>query len=130
VDSPAFKVGDLVGWWSGKGWHRRHVFGRVSKVTEKGTVTAKPLTGWEPVVFRHGRGFQHVDPLVEKRIEWLQQRPRTEFVHARFRFGASEDDPPESLEVVQLISPDSAHRAVVELKQLADWWESRPTEAT
>lgn len=130
-DDKPFAAGEYVLWSVGGSWSRREVWGRVERVTPKGTVFATPLKGeGDPEKereFRGGRGLRHATAHEIATRKWLRERPRR-LKYASVYTGLGRELP-HSVEInADVNTPERVREAASELVAIADWWDKQPKE--
>lgn len=116
-----FKPGEVVVWRSGGTWDFTETWGRVSRVTPKGTVFAKVKD--TEVEFRGGRGLRRPSEDEVAHRKWFVNRPRSSLAAVATRFRT---ETPCGATVAELDTPEKIREAAAALIAIADWWESEP----
>src|SRR5690242_11402532 len=112
-----FSPGDLVIWRAGSTWSAYDVWGKVTRVTPKGTVYAKPV-GSELASEREFRGGKGLRRPTEREIahrDWWQRRPRGEFAHVSSGLGHDERPTGARVDDGRIDSPEKIQQAAKEL---------------
>ena len=123
-----FAPNDIVIWRVGGSWDMTEQWGRVTRVTPKGTVFAVPFGHPDAVKeFRGGRGVRKPTAHELAYRMWRKQRPRGEFANAHT---AWRSDVVDGVAVDGKIdTPQKARQVAAELLALAEWWDREPEEA-
>lgn len=124
------KPGDLVRWWTGSGLHHRIVFGRVTRVTPKGTVYAVRLGMDDETEFRQRGGYacEPATALEAALVAWKAQCPSTNHCKVSYPFAGGDDALPTRVVVYDGLPLDQVQAAADELVKIAEWLERMPTQ--
>ena len=127
-----FKQGDPCIWQAGSTWSRHDVWGKVLRVTPKGTVFARGPGDTEHE-FRGGRGLRKPSEHEMAHRAWVRRRPGQspsgvplEVATIYFGLGRRLDQSPQSVDLTKLDTSDKCRRAADELIAIAKWWDEEP----
>ena len=123
-----FSPGDLVIWRAGSTWSAYDVWGKVTRVTGKGTVFAAPLDrpDAEQMFSPNARRNTLRKPTEHELAHrmWWRRAPKGEYAQGRGMIGNREEV--AGVEVEKVDTPAKARQAAAELLAFAVWWEEEP----
>lgn len=134
MSTDTFSPGDVVIWTEGSTWSRRDVWGKVTRITPKGTVFALPFgqkrdSAKDDIEFRGGRRVRKATQHEIAYRRWANSRPQGTYANVYVGIGYRDCPARVWVEDKDLRSPEVLRAAAAEIVALAEWWEREPKES-
>jgi hypothetical protein len=126
MSNEKFRPGQIVIWSDGARWSSRSLWGRVTRVTAKGTVFVREAReGAEEI--RAPRWLRVASKEEIAQRVWAVNRPRGMLASVYMGLGGRTE--PQRVHMSdEITSPVLARQAAAELIAIAEWWEANPSD--